>query len=246
MLTFIDFKSAPQRTFVIGDIHGCAMELQALIEWLEVQVGVSDGDCVVFVGDYIDRGPNSQGVITALIDFKERHPHSVFLRGNHEEMLLQFLYRVGDVADMFPIHGGIKTALSYGVRNLDRPQALREAIPQSHLSFLSSLHHMVVMPDFVIVHAGVDPSVPLFNQEERHLLWIREEWLHVPHTVGRTVVFGHTPFDSVYTDEPDKIGIDTGLVHGNALTCLELTSGETYSVKFGEETVRTGLINRNQ
>jgi serine/threonine protein phosphatase 1 len=197
--------------FVIGDIHGCLEPLDRLMARLDV----SETDEVVFLGDYIDRGPDSQGVMDYLLTL--RGPYT-FLMGNHERMFLDFLQ--GRERALFLYNGGTATLDSYG--GLSR-------IPAAHLAFLERLRLYHETDDYLFVHAGIRPGIPLEEQDPNDLLWIREEFYAYPGRFPKTVVFGHTPMREVLMDE-DRIGIDTACVYGNRLTCLILPSRDVIQV----------------
>ncbi|MDE2322089.1 MAG: serine/threonine protein phosphatase [candidate division NC10 bacterium] len=197
--------------YVIGDIHGCLEPLHRLI----AQLRLSEADEVVFLGDYVDRGPDSKGVVDYLLTLGGRY---IFLMGNHERMFLDFLQ--GKERALFLYNGGTATLESYG--GLSR-------IPAAHLAFLERLRPYYETEDCLFVHAGIRPGIPLQDQDESDLLWIREEFYAYPGRYPKTVIFGHTPMREVLMDE-DRIGIDTACVYGNKLTCLILPSREVIQV----------------
>ena len=197
--------------YVIGDIHGCLEPLQRLMG----EFRLSEADELVFLGDYIDRGPDSKGVIDYLLTLRGRH---IFLMGNHERIFLDFLQ--GKQRALFLYNGGTATLESYG--GLSR-------IPAAHLAFLERLRLSYETEDYLFVHAGIRPEIPLHEQDESDLLWIREEFYAYPGRYPKTVVFGHTPMREVLMDD-DRIGIDTACVYGNKLTCLILPSREVIQV----------------
>jgi serine/threonine protein phosphatase 1 len=182
----------------------------------------------VFLGDYIDRGPNSRQVIDLLIARRRQH-NVLFLKGNHEECALQFLSdptMLSAWRDM----GGLSTLVSYGVaptrRNDPQSQheastAFRQALPDSHRRFIQGLALSFSCGDFFFVHAGARPGIPLQKQSQQDLLWIRDDFLMHEEDFGMVVVHGHTP---LY--EPDirrnRINIDTGAYATGRLTCLVL------------------------
>lgn len=198
------------RLLAIGDIHGC---LRQLVELLD-RVAPAEEDQVVFLGDYVDRGPASAGVIDCLIEFGRAFPATVFLRGNHEEMFIDYL--AGRDPAAFLLNGGLKTLNSYH----DRRQW---PIPQAHRTFLDSLADYHQTDDYIFVHAGLRPGVPLAEQEPRDLLWIRQEFINSDFDWGRTVVYGHTPLQEPYLTET-RMGLDTGCVYGRQLTCCDVRS----------------------
>jgi serine/threonine protein phosphatase 1 len=225
------------RTYVIGDIHGCLDELRHLIDGLPLEVG----DRLVFLGDYIDRGPNSKGVVSYLLGLKEYGPalDLVFLKGNHEDMLLSYLGLLGNHGDMFFYNGGRETLASYGLPSVQpTPNEARSAIPATHLDFYQSLIDYYAMGDILCVHAGIDPHKPLEEQSTTEVLWIRDEFIYSEHALPYTVLFGHTPKKEVFFHLPYKVGLDTGLVYGNKLTCLETQENILYQIGRGKKKVQ--------
>jgi len=222
------------RTFVIGDIHGCGDELDRLLDAL----APTAADTVVFLGDYIDRGPAPKPVIDRLIRLRHEGPTCVFLRGNHEDMFLAYIGRHGAYGDAFLANGGQATLRSYGVEG-KAPAAVADALPPEHLDFLLSLQLQYEHGDFLCVHAGIAPFRPLAEQREEDLLWIRDEFIRSPHPYPQTVLFGHTPHRDVLIDLPYKIGLDTGVVYWNKLSCLELGQKRLFQIRRGERDVHT-------
>jgi len=201
------------KIFAIGDIHGSFNQLQELMQKIPIDF---TRDTLVFIGDYIDRGPNSVEVVEYLIGLKKRVPGIVFLKGNHEDMLEKYL----DGTDRFTylLNGGQNTLDSYLSRNL---QSELYPIPADHMAFFKSLRLYYETEAYIFVHAGLRPKVPLASQETEDLLWIRDKFLYSKYNFGKTVIFGHTPLEKPLV-ESNKIGIDTGAVYGNALTCVQL------------------------
>ena len=221
------------RVYAIGDIHGCAGTLAALHAMIAADVAdLPPAEAVlVYLGDYIDRGDDSRGVIEALIGPPPIAARRHLLRGNHEAMLLRFLD--GDLAAGPPWfdYGGAATLLSYRVP-VEGPvsreatlAALREALaarlPASHLAFLRGLETMVRIGDYVFVHAGVRPRIALDDQSADDLLWIRGAFLGSKADHGAVVVHGHSITPEVAT-RPNRIGIDTGAFATGVLTALVL------------------------
>lgn len=204
------------RTFVIGDIHGCVDELNALLD----SIAPSSADRICFLGDYVDRGPASKEVIARLIRLRAEGPRCTFLKGNHEDMFLGYLGYVGLYGDSFLMNGGGRTLASYGMAGLSGKAAATQ-IPREHREFLLSLEPQARLGDFLCVHAGLRPTRPLEEQTDEDRFWIREEFIAMPHDFPFIILFGHTPQREVYIDLPYKIGLDTGLVYGNKLSCLE-------------------------
>ena len=222
------------RLFAIGDIHGCPDELAALLR--EIRAGA--GDSVVFIGDYVDRGPSARDVVEQLIELKRGPAEIVFLKGNHEDMMLNFMGLPGHYGESFLFNGGAATLDSYGVGEPELERAL-ERIPDPHMAFLRDLAVSYLHPPYLFVHAGVMPMRQLEEQQVEDLLWIRQEFIFNPHKLGQTVIFGHTPMREVMIDRPYKIGIDTGLVYGNKLTCIEFNEGAVYQVSRNSREVKT-------
>jgi len=235
-------EAIPTRLFAIGDIHGCADELHALLTYIRTTLALGPTDLVIFIGDYIDRGLTSKGVIDLLVEFKEEFPSTVFLRGNHEDMFLSFLGLGGESGDSFLPNGGEQTLASYGIPPETPPLAVLSLLPEKHRRFFTSLEVGVSVAEFLFVHAGVRPGRTINEQDSHDLMWIRVDFTGHTHELGKTVVFGHTPFEDVLIHLPYKIGIDTGLVYGNLLSCVELVEGDLYQVDFGETRVKVASL----
>ena len=237
-----ELAERPKRVFAVGDIHGHAAELDILLEHLIGTKHVSSDDLIVFVGDYIDRGPHSKQVIDRLVELRRTWPQTVFLRGNHEDMLLSFLGLGGEGGEFYLRNGGAQFFASYGLEPAGSLVELRAALPAEHVQFLTSLEYGVILAEFLFVHAGVAPKKKLSQQTCSDLLWIRKEFIQAPHRVGKTVVFGHTAFNQIHVDLPYKIGIDTGVSYGNKLSVVELVQGELFQVEVGGQQVKEGSL----
>jgi diadenosine tetraphosphatase ApaH/serine/threonine PP2A family protein phosphatase len=227
---------AETRIYAIGDIHGRADLLREILErldedqWRRPIAYVTE----IFLGDYVDRGPDSKGVIDLLATRLVRH-HSVCLRGNHEELMERFL-REPSALDSWLKLGGVQTLASYGVvprrngteSNEDLRQRFFRAFPRTHQLFLQCLKPWVCCGDYLFVHAGIRPQVPFDQQTMEDLLWIREEFLNSPLQHGKYIVHGHTPV--AHPDvRPNRIDIDTGAWRSGTLTCVVL---EGTSIQF--------------
>ena len=199
-------------------------------------IGPVRGDTVVFVGDYIDRGPAARDVIEVLLELNRGAAEFVFLKGNHEDMMLSFLGLPGHYGESFLFNGGLPTLESYGVPSAE---LALERIPPNHMDFLKALATSYLRPPYLFVHAGISPLRQLEEQSVEDMLWIRQEFIFNPHQLGATVVFGHTPMRAVMVEMPYKIGIDTGLVYGGKLTCVEFNEGVLYQVGRGSRQVKT-------
>lgn len=225
---------AEARQFVIGDVHGCVDELERLLE----AIAPEPGDTVCFLGDYIDRGPSPRGVVERLLQLRREGPTCHFLKGNHEDMFLAFLGARGRHGESFLANGGGPTLASYGIEGFAGTQAAAR-LPEDHRAFYLELATHVVIGTHYCVHAGVRPTRPLEAQEEEDQFWIRAEFIDGPHPFPYTVLFGHTPFRNVLVDLPYKVGLDTGCVYGNLLSCLELGAQRVWQVARGSQTVHT-------
>lgn len=201
------------KIFAVGDIHGSFDRLQELLQKIPIDFA---NDTLVFIGDYIDRGPGSVEVVEYLLDLKKKEPGVIFLKGNHENMLEKYL----DGTDRFTylLNGGQTTLDSY-LSKTDRSGSF--PIPTDHMEFFKSLRLYYETEAYIFVHAGLRPKVPLASQQTEDLLWIRDKFIYSKYNFGKPVVFGHTPLEKPLV-EPNKIGIDTGAVYGNALTCVQL------------------------
>lgn len=210
------------KTFIVGDVHGCLEMLKRLIDTIKWN---PSNDRLIFIGDYIDRGENAKGVIDFILQLQGNSVLVECLIGNHEKMFLDYLSN--DDPQSFILNGGLSTLRSYresGRRTQD------PLIPSSHLDFLSSLSSMIELEQYYITHAGFRPDRGVEDQELFDLIWIRDEFIYSDYDFGKVVIFGHTPFYSPMIMK-NKIGIDTGAVYGNCLTCLELPDRKFHSVK---------------
>jgi serine/threonine protein phosphatase 1 len=201
----------------IGDIHGMKNKLDLVLT--ELAPALPSDTRLIFVGDYVDRGPDSKEVIERLIRLKDERPDTILLMGNHERMMID-AYDGGDVMTWLS-NGGDHTLKSYGLSSRE----IKE-LPSEHIEFIRTLDLMYEIDGYIFVHAGLRPGVPVRKQKEHDLLWIRESFFLAEPTWDETVVFGHTPFPTPFR-RPGMIGIDTGAVYNNKLCCLELP-GETF------------------
>ena len=218
------------RLFAIGDVHGHHAELMHLMQTLTDEAGLDPSrDTVVFLGDYVDYGPDTRGVVDQLIAWQEAYPHWVFLKGNHEDMMLDALVynsaRYGFFGHWWG-QGGRETAWSYypdGISDYERAiMQPAEHIPPRHLDWLHGLPLLHEQDGYLFVHAGLRPGIPLRWQNDIDLLWIREGFIFSEADFeGRRVVFGHTPFREPLV-MPNKIGIDTLSHAWGRLTAAEL------------------------
>ena len=209
------------KIFAIGDIHGCYDQMIALLKKIPIDF---KKDTLVFMGDYIDRGPQSVEVVDYLIKLKKRIPGIIFLKGNHEDMLEKYLN--GTDRFTYLLNGGQQTLDSY----LSRSTATgTNPIPPDHMEFYKSLRLTYETDDYIFVHAGLRPKISLESQDKEDMLWIRDKFLYSRYDFGKPVIFGHTPLGEPLV-ETNKIGIDTGAVYGNALTCVQLPDRVFFTV----------------
>jgi serine/threonine protein phosphatase 1 len=230
--------SLGQAVYAVGDIHGRLDLLEDLLRRIQEDAGRHPGDTertLIFLGDYIDRGPASRGVVDRLLQGPLQEFATVRLMGNHEEALLSFLDGVSDGLDWLTF-GGLETLLSYGVplrtipstsqQVIELRQALVEAVPKGHLDFFRRCTFRHSVGDYVFVHAGVRPGIALEKQTPTDLMWIRDDFLRsrIP-LPGRVVVHGHTIVD-LPQDRTHRINLDTGAFVSGRLTALALRGEE--------------------
>jgi serine/threonine protein phosphatase 1 len=222
------------RLYAIGDVHGRFDLLGDIFARIDADLKADPAPRVVQVllGDYVDRGPSSRKVIDLLISRSRTH-ETHCLKGNHELLLLNFLH---DPATLpaWEKAGGIETLSSYGLTPLlkELPRHPAElasyfdlALPKSHRQFLAQLKTSFVCGDFFFAHAGVRPGIPLADQRETDLLWIRREFLAHEREFGKIIVHGHTPVAKPEV-RSNRINIDTGAFATGCLTCLKLDNDE--------------------
>jgi serine/threonine protein phosphatase 1 len=222
-----------QRVYAIGDIHGCPELLDRLMESIRAdEAGAPARSRLVFLGDYVDRGPDSRGVLDRLIALGDERPDAVFLLGNHEAAMLDYL-EDPMARDHWIDWGGEATLSSYGIDDATRRDSLETAaelrarLPAEHLSFLNDLRLHETIGDYLFVHAGVRPGAPLEQQAHEDLLWIREEFHRCPSALrpDKVVVHGHHPMRQA-TDFGWRIAVDSGACFTGRLTAVVL-EGET-------------------
>ena len=232
--------------YAVGDIHGelgLLRDLQQAIADDHASNGAGSAPVVVYVGDYIDRGEDSSGVIDRLIDNALPGFRKHCLMGNHEAAMLDFL-REPTVGSPWLDFGGLATLHSYGVNPADRRSAngidelrddLAARLPPGHLAFLQGLELSVVYGDYAFVHAGIRPGRPLAEQQADDLLWIRSPFLETTQRHEKTIVHGHTIVSDIEI-LPNRIAIDTGAYFSGCLSAVVLNG----------DTVRTLQVDRNR
>lgn len=211
----------------IGDVHGQLDALNSLMAKLDTMAATSSASrkILVFLGDYIDRGLKSRQVIDRMVaGFPGYEVH--YLRGNHDETILQFMDDAS-VGEAWKNYGGLETLGSYGVARTktgdwtDSQAHLKEKLPPTHLSFFRNLEMFFEIGDYLFVHAGLRPGIPLAEQSPHDLMWIRDDFLNSKSDFGRLVVHGHTP-KSAPEIRSNRIGIDTGAYMTGVLTAIVL------------------------
>lgn len=220
---------AGTRYYVIGDIHGRLDLYSALITAIEEDDAARPAadTHIILLGDLVDRGPESAGVIAATRTLQGRRSVRV-LAGNHEEMFLNSFDKP-EVLRHFLKHGGRETVLSYGLSrkqfnamNLDELfELMPQLIPQADIDYMRDFEEMIIAGDYLFVHAGIDPALPLDEQKRSDMLWIRDRFLDHEGRLEKVVVHGHTIFEKVM-DCGNRIGIDTGAFRSGVLTALVL------------------------
>lgn len=224
------------RVYAIGDIHGRADLLADLHNRIraDASMSVKGTRCVVvYLGDYVDRGPDSPGVINMLLSAPLPGFTSVYLRGNHEAQFLDFLehgrggaewMRLGGDATLHAYRAAWPTGGDEAERLASLAAGLSRAVPREHKDFLHRLRNFTSIGDYFFVHAGVDPMRPLDDQEPRDLLWIRRRFLDWQESFGKVVVHGHSTCRRPEV-RGNRIGIDTGAYLSGTLTSLVLEGG---------------------
>jgi serine/threonine protein phosphatase 1 len=231
-----------RRIYAVGDIHGRLDLLDNILSRIDKDMALrpTARSVLVFLGDYIDRGPDSRGTIDRLIERRQTN-ECVFLKGNHEQIAIKCL------SDPNLFHrwlrlGGVETLVSYGVapdklvngrQIVELQAAFHRALPQSHLRFLRDQQTSFTCGDFYFVHAGIKPRISLLRQVESDLLWIREEFLTSNQDFGKIIVHGHTPTAEIEI-RPNRINIDTGAYATGKLTCLVIEKSSASVIDTGQ------------
>jgi serine/threonine protein phosphatase 1 len=225
--------------YVVGDIHGRSDLLYNLLRKIAfnaARLPPTEQRELIFLGDYIDRGPDSKGVLNLVLSTIAEHDfwRVTALKGNHEAALLQFLEDPG-LWPTWSEFGARETLTSYGVTPPDRQageadwkRASRElaaAMPIAHRTFLERLELWAERGDYLCVHAGVRPGAPLTDQSEQDLLWIREDFLRSERRLAKVIVHGHTPAEEAYLGD-HRIGLDTGAYATGVLTAVKLQGAD--------------------
>jgi serine/threonine protein phosphatase 1 len=224
----VDFSLSPaalpagERVYAVGDVHGCADRLAALHALIAADLAARPvaHSTLVHLGDYVDRGPDSAGVL-ALLAAPPPVSRVVDLMGNHEAMMLRALEGDAEGIELWLMNGGEPSLASWGVPYDAPPRRWADHLPAEHLARLRGLAFSHAAGSYLFVHAGLRPGVPLADQSRHDMLWIREPFLSHAGSFGAVVVHGHTPAGEPVMRE-NRIGIDTGAVFGGRLTCAVL------------------------
>lgn len=218
-----------ERVYAIGDIHGCDAQFAALIDAIEGDDAARGAarTTVILLGDLVDRGPDSAGVLRRARDWQQDRTVRI-LAGNHEEMFLLGFAKT-EVLRSFLRHGGRETLLSYPIDPAayadadfaETQRLMKQGVPSADRAFMESFEDSITIGDYHFVHAGIRPGVPLDQQKRADLRWIREPFIDSRDSHGPVIVHGHTIFDE--TDvQPNRIGIDTGAYASGRLTAIGL------------------------
>lgn len=223
------FHSWPAAVYAIGDVHGCIDQLRDLEQKIaEDGLDIEGEKWIVTVGDHVDRGPDSRGVIAHVMGPAPKGFRRFSLLGNHEQMMLDFFDNPSKHAYWLD-EGGAETLAAYGI-DLDSPlrahepvrQLLAERFPADHKAFLDALPICLSLPGWLFVHAGIRPGVPLSMQTDDDLIWIRAPFLTSQLTGGLRVVHGHTPGKDIVVT-PHRIDIDTHCFRTGKLSAVRVT-----------------------
>jgi serine/threonine protein phosphatase 1 len=234
---FRHFVAPGQRRYAIGDIHGRYDLLNQLIAMIEADNearGPADTR-LLFLGDYVDRGPESRQVIEAMMELDIGDDRVIFLGGNHEEVLLATAEGNRRAAALFHRLGGRETLLSYGAGAQDYDHAdpaglvdlLRVHVPGHHLQWMRGLRDCYREGDYLFVHAGMRPGIAIEDQKSSDMRWIRSEFLDHPASHGPLVIHGHSVTSRI-DERPNRIGIDTGAYASGVLTAVGLEANQRW------------------
>jgi len=225
------------RVYAIGDVHGCNDHLKNLLtQILEDNDARGKADTqVIFLGDLVDRGPDSAAVLDTTIEFQKYFGAVRCLKGNHEEVFLAALAGSEKATRFFTRIGGKETILSYEISRKDfnalsmeeLAQTLPRIVPRNHVDFLNSFEDQIILGDYAFVHAGIRPEIPLSEQKISDMRWIREEFLRHQQPHEKVIIYGHTIYDDV-EEKRNRIGIDTGAYNSGKLTAIGLEAGERW------------------
>nr|WP_316746709.1 metallophosphoesterase family protein [Sphingomonas sp. A2-49] len=229
-----------ERVYAIGDVHGC----DELLDRLLTNIAADDAargaakTTLIFLGDLVDRGPDSYKVIERLRLLASKRANTRFLLGNHEEVFIEALKGEPKALRMFCRIGGRETIMSYGLDPADYDRmdyeelhaAMNARVPAAHQEFLAGFEDLIVIGDYAFVHAGVRPETELSAQRTSDLRWIRNPFLNHGRPLDKIVVHGHTISEQLDV-QPHRIGVDTGAYQTGQLTALGLEGAERWTVQ---------------
>lgn len=232
-----------QRVYAIGDIHGRNDLLNQLIEKI-VADDQDRGDAeseIIFLGDLVDRGPDSSGVIETAMALKEQQGQVRFLMGNHEEVYLKAATGDEKAVKFFNRIGGKETILSYEISmkeymdlgHAELAERIPSLFPDHHVKFVEAFEDQIIVGDYAFVHAGVRPGIPLSEQEPKDLRWIREEFLSAKEPHEKVIIYGHT-INTDVVEKSNRIGIDTGAYYSEKLTAIGLQDADHWYIDTAE------------
>ena len=229
------------QVYVIGDIHGCKDLLERIHKKIvKKSINVEGHKILIYLGDYVDRGSKVKETIDTIINFKPKNIKCIFLRGNHDQMLLDFVNNKRNSLEPWLYNGGATTLKSYcgsTIANMlnnrsTREQSIREilikSLPSNHLKFFYDLQFSYTWKDYFFVHAGINPNRPLDNQREIDMIWTRApEFLASDLHFEKMIVHGHTP-NEIIEEKSNRINLDTGAVYPELgkLSCMFIDAKE--------------------
>lgn len=229
-LNRVNLEDFTGTVYAIGDVHGCLDLLLGLEGKIFKDASESENNLLIYMGDYIDRGPDSYGVIEHLMSQPPTGFRRICLKGNHEDLMLRFVGNPASAQSWLKF-GGRQTLLSYGaqyenISSLDPKSRktrflLERILPEEHLEFLGSLPHVVELKRFFLAHAGVNPTKSLSSQSVRDILWGRTEFLQTPQAYEKDIVHGHYVVEHA-AQTVGKVSIDTGAYASGKLTAAKL------------------------
>jgi serine/threonine protein phosphatase 1 len=237
--------------FAVGDIHGRADLLGEMLDLLEDRAAEERRDggepVVIFLGDYVDRGPHAAAVVDLLLEGRPRGYERRYLKGNHEQSMLAFMEAPLENRAWL-LQGGAETLMSYGVQPpppvgaqdedwLAVAGTLKARMPRAHLQFFDALERFIALGDYAFVHAGVDVSRPLEEQTDDDLYWSRDRFIASKRRFSHRVVHGHTPVDRPFADER-RIAVDTGAYASGTLTAARFEGADVAFLSVSDHALR--------
>jgi len=238
------------QVFAIGDVHGCKSLLERIHKKiLKKSKKVKGNKILIYLGDYVDRGHKAKETIDAIINFRPKDFKCIFIRGNHDQMLLDFVNGKSESLTVWLYNGGAETLKSYCGREIvdnllnssSKKQQIREkfikALPKEHLHFFNGLQFFYTWKDYFFVHAGIDPSRPLSKQRKTDMIWTRTpKFLASNQPFEKIIVHGHTPSKNV-EKKINRINLDTGAVYSEygKLSCMFIDAKENRKEFFASE-----------